>query len=382
MIHLVVNSLGMGGAERHTVLLANAASHAGLDVRLVALSGVDSLRPLLSAAVARNALLLERRRALDPAALLRYRRVFGDDRPALILTVNDYPLFFTAAALPLLSSRSAWIHVTHTTQLPHEDTLPRQLLRRALRRHPDDWVYVCEGQRRHWRSLGYDGRDHCIHNGVDVQAFAPASEQERAAARQRAGLPATGLVVGLCAGLRREKRHDLLLDALARLDAGGMDVHLLLIGDGPLRDAIELRSRSLGVAGRVRMAGQQHRVRDWLAACDVACLPSDHETFSIAVLEAMSMALPVVATRVGAVEEQFRHDREGLLVEAGDVGALADALARLADPGLRRQFGQAARARVVEQFDLGTMSRRFVSLIHQRIAERGVGAATLARQRR
>src|SRR5262245_21693579 len=121
LIHIVLNSLAMGGAERHTVGLANAASDAGLDVRLVTLSPREALAPELAGGVAARRLAIERRAALDARALARYRALVREDAPCLIATVNDYPLFFAAASLALAARPRAWMHVSHTISLPHED---------------------------------------------------------------------------------------------------------------------------------------------------------------------------------------------------------------------------------------------------------------------
>ena len=123
--------------------------------------------------------------------------------------------------------------------------------------------------------------------------------------------------------------------------------------------------RALGLEGAVTLTGYSHDVRPWIGACDALCLVSDHETFSLAILEGMACGLPVVATQVGAVEEQISDGLDGLLVPAGDVGALADALWQLRDPALRRQMGQRARRKVLARFDLLGMNSRYLDLVRQ-----------------
>jgi glycosyltransferase involved in cell wall biosynthesis len=224
-------------------------------------------------------------------------------------------------------------------------------------------VYVCERQRQFWRRKGVHGADHCIHNGVDVSRFAPPSHAQRLAWRAATGVPDNTLLVGLCAGYRPEKRHDLLLNAVAELKRRGHAVHALLIGDGALRPAIEAQVRALGLENAVTLTGYSHDVRPWIGACDALCLVSDHETFSLAILEGMACGLPVVATQVGAVDEQISDGQDGLLVPAGDVQALADALWQLHDAPRRSHMGLLARRKVLARFDLKGMNGRYLDLV-------------------
>src|SRR4029077_13405288 len=100
-------------------------------------------------------------------------------------------------------------------------------------------------------------------------------------------------VIGICAALRPEKNHVQLVDAVAALRARGIPARALVIGDGPMRPAIEARARAAGVADEVRITGFQQDVRPYLAACDTAVLCSTTiETFSLAALEAMALGRP------------------------------------------------------------------------------------------
>lgn len=363
VIELVLNSLAFGGAERHSVGLANALWAAGHPVRVVALSAADALRQALHPTLAAQAVMLARSGPFDLAALRRYRALNRSMPAALTLTVNQYPLAFVGAATLGLAQRPPLLHISHTIELPHEDSALKRRVQALFKHRPQAHIYVCERQRQFWRRKGVAGADHCIHNGVDVAHFTPPTPEQRHAWRAATGVPEHTLLVGLCAAYRPEKRHDLLLQAVAELKQRGHAVHALLIGDGALRPAIEAQARTLGITDALTLTGYCHDVRPWLGACDALCLVSDHETFSLAILEGMACGLPVVATQVGAVDEQISDGLDGLLVPPGDATALAETLWQLHDRGLRQRLGERARRKVLTHFDLLGMNSRYLELV-------------------
>jgi glycosyltransferase involved in cell wall biosynthesis len=145
------------------------------------------------------------------------------------------------------------------------------------------------------------------------------------------------------ANFRRKKRHDLLLEAFARVRARIPDARLVLLGDGPLLDQVRERARRLDLKDSIEFAGS---VDIWprLAGSHAFALPSDYEGLPLAVLEAMAAGLPVVASSVEGNVEAVRDGVTGFLIPPGDVGALADRLIRLlSDDRLRDRMGRAGR---------------------------------------
>ncbi|WP_437648727.1 glycosyltransferase family 4 protein [Sorangium sp. So ce362] len=170
-------------------------------------------------------------------------------------------------------------------------------------------------------------------NAVDGARF---SIRDRAAPRQRLGLAADAKMV-LYAGYHvPEKGVDVLVEAMGRLaEAGRRDVHLMMVGGGDLLEPLRARVRALGLEDRVRLFGWAlpAEIPEYMAACDVFCLPSRREGCPNVVLEALASGRPVVATRVGGVPELVREGQggNGILVPAGDPGALGSALIRALD---------------------------------------------------
>ena len=127
---------------------------------------------------------------------------------------------------------------------------------------------------------------------------------------------------------------------MSRVVARCGDVRLLLVGDGPERSAIEAEIVRLNLQDVVQLLGQRDDVYQLLSAADVAMLTSLSEGIPVTLIEAMAAGLPVVATRVGGVEEVVEEGQTGLMVSAGDDAGLARAVDTLAcNPALRTQMG-------------------------------------------
>ncbi len=181
---------------------------------------------------------------------------------------------------------------------------------------------------------------------------------DRDAARVALGL--NGVTLAAAGRLTRQKALGDALAALARVDG----VSLVLAGDGPERRALVRRAGELGVDGRVRFLGSLARddVLTLFRAADAALLTSAWENLPHSVVEALAVGTPVVATAVGGVPEVVRDGENGLLVAPGDVDALADAIRRVSEPGLRDALAAKAAGSVAE-LDEARLLARIVHLI-------------------
>ncbi len=208
------------------------------------------------------------------------------------------------------------------------------------------------------------GKISVIHNGIDLDRL-HREKGDAAAERARLGIAPGELVIGCAATFNPVKRHDLLLEAFARLRrAGGPPVRLLLAGDGPLAGEIAARRRALGLERAVLMVGRSPRVARELNAADIVALASETEGFSNAIIQAMALGRPVVACRVGGNPEAVHDGATGLLVPPNDPAAFAAALERLvADEPLRREMGRRAAELAAARFSLQAMVERTQSLI-------------------
>jgi glycosyltransferase involved in cell wall biosynthesis len=190
-----------------------------------------------------------------------------------------------------------------------------------------------------------------IPNGIDVERFARGAGAGEL--RHQLGIPARAVVVGSVGHLRPEKNVARLLRAARWPLERGIDLHLLVLGDGPERAALEALAQEEQLAGRVHFVGHQPDPRAAYRAMDVLALPSDTEQQPLALLEAMAAGLPVAATDVGDVRAMLPTEQSVSIVPLdgeADVrlGLALEALAR--DAALRARLGEANRARARERF--------------------------------
>jgi glycosyltransferase involved in cell wall biosynthesis len=192
---------------------------------------------------------------------------------------------------------------------------------------------------------------------------APAVAELRPRSELRNELGFDGPTLGFAGRLTTAKALDVAFQALARVP----DVSLAVAGDGPDRAALERRAHGLGLNGRVAFLGAQprERVLELFRAADASLLSSSWENFPHTVVEALAAGTPVIATAVGGIPEVVRDGENGLLVPAGDPGALAEAIRRyFADPELRERL-QAQAAPSVAEYD----SELLLAQIEARLAE-------------
>jgi glycosyltransferase involved in cell wall biosynthesis len=168
---------------------------------------------------------------------------------------------------------------------------------------------------------------------------------DRSAARAELGVDAARSVIGMVGRLRREKRHDLAIQALALLRNEGVDVMLCCVGDGPELAPLRAVADGLGVGDHVRWTGEVSNAGRLARAFDAAVLCSDYEGMPLAALEVMVAGVPLVATAVGSLPELLAEGG-GITVPPGDAQALATALATVLvdrDPAERLATAQRAR---------------------------------------
>jgi glycosyltransferase involved in cell wall biosynthesis len=361
-IVFVCASLGHGGAERHSITLANRLGERGHECHMVYVKDDPSQVERLKGAAGVHC--LRARRYLDLGALDSLGGLLGLIEPSVVLAANPYAMLYAALALRRCAVPATLATTFHATLLLSAKEWLQMLFYRPLFWSADCMVFVCEAQRRHWmrRLVASRRSTRVIHNGVDLAHWQPAAREESESARRRLGYTAGDYVVGMCAVLRPEKNPLQLVDAIAALRARGIPARALFIGDGPMRAAIEARAAGAGVPDAVRITGLQQDVRGPLAACDVLVLCSDTEALSLAALEAMARARPVVHTRVGGAAELIRDGDNGFLYPVGDLPRLVERLAQLAEPGLRGRMGAAARAAVAERFTEQAMVERYENL--------------------
>lgn len=214
-------------------------------------------------------------------------------------------------------------------------------------------VAVSQSTREDLGRRGLDpSRIAVIRNGVELDGLGPAAT--------RFADP-TVIYLGR---LKRYKRVDLVLAAVARLREGGARVRMIVAGKGDARPALEDAARRLGIEDSVHFAGfvPDERKRELLSGSWVHALTSPKEGWGITSIEASACGTPTVASDSPGLRETVRHGETGLLVPHGDVDALAEALGRALRPGTRDRMGRAARA-MAERYTWDGVADAFEDLL-------------------
>jgi len=209
-----------------------------------------------------------------------------------------------------------------------------------------------------------------IYNAVDWSQLQTTMAPEEF--RASVGAPADAPVAGIIARLTEQKAHRVLFDAMAR-HSGLSRLHLLVVGDGELRDDLRGRVEALGLQGRVHFLGARRDLGNILAGIDVFVMPSFWEGLPLSLVLAMGAGLPVVATSVAGIPEVVQDGVSGLLVPPDDTAALGDALARvISDKTSSVAMGEAARAYVRPRFGVDGYMSSITALYDRLLAARGL----------
>lgn len=236
-----------------------------------------------------------------------------------------------------------------------------------------DWLVVInEDDREAARSLAIPSERVMLMPGigVDTSLYDPAVVTDDAvlAARHELKLEAHQKLVTMVAEFNPGKRHRDAIDALAR--SGRDDVVLALAGTGPLMDEVRQRAATLGIAAQVRLLGYRSDIPVLLRASVALLLPSEREGLPRCIMEASSLEVPVVATRIRGVEELVGEGETGILTDVGDVDAMASAIRNLAeDPGRATEMGRAGR-RAMRAYDIATVLSLHDDLYARALAEK------------
>jgi glycosyltransferase involved in cell wall biosynthesis len=341
------SSLGWGGQELRILAEAQGLARRGhqlallcpAEARIYAEAPAFGLRPV--------ALPIAKKRLTGLSAL---RRWLDDNRCDVLSTHSSTDSWL--AALATEGKRVPMVRTRHISA-----PVPRNLLTRWLYHRPARIVTTGEALKRELieRTGVPAERIESVPTGQDAGRYRPGDKQ---AARGTLGLPAQATLIGIVATLRSWKGHRYLLEALPQ------GATLVVVGDGPQREALTAQAASLGIADRVRFAGNQRDVVPWLQSLDVFALPSyANEGVPQALVQAMLAGLPCVTTHVGSIDELAIDGETALVVPPQDVRALRQALERLlADAGLRAKLGEAARRHCEERMSYERMLDRMEAI--------------------
>lgn len=356
-ILLTIPDLSGGGAEREFATLVRRLSRDRFDAHLLFHRAVFAYEPPPDLPLHR----IERTKPWHtPQAIRGIRRVVDEVAPQLVFSQLHYANMLTGSALARSRARPRWI--ARQTNDPRRDMRGPFAVwaRRALAR-ADRVLGCCDGVSRalvEHLHLAPE-RVETLWNAVDVARVRELAREPLPIERPE------GFVVVHAGRLAAQKNQHLLLEAFARLAA--RPAALWILGDGPLRGALEAHARALGVAERVRWLGFRPNPYPFFRAADCFALSSDHEGLPNAVIEAGLCGTPSVSTRCRYGPDELIEDGvSGRLVPVGDAAALAAALdAMAADPEAARRQGSVAGERAALRFDTATVCAAYEALFER-----------------
>ena len=353
ILHLI-ESLEFGGAEKVMIDLANelASRH---DVTICCVKRLGALVPNVDPRIHVYCLCKEEGNdfmlPFRLAGLLRRERIE-------IMHIHNWGVFLEGAVAATFARTRVRLHTVHGPYpqygpgwWPRLKCAVRHWLERIFAPRFAKIVTVSDSIREYVRNdIGIDAsRLMTIHNGISIGAT-PATRKNE------------GDIVCITVGrLAKIKNHEMMIRAFHAVNCS--HVRLWLVGDGPERSRLEALSHELALGDHVIFVGFRHDVVGLLARSNIFLMSSDYEGISIAVLEAMRAGLPVVGTRVGGMPETVKDGHNGMLVEARDIEAMANAIRILIkSPQECARLGGAGRRFLEAEFSISTMVERYEQL--------------------
>jgi len=361
-IQLMSNPI-VGGTETFAISLAGELERKNVRCRIVNLCGDSQMEPLARAAgVGYEEIPMSGPFGLS--ALRRLHALVADSNPDLICAYGiraslmlrtlvvrrRRPILLTG--LRGMDGWRRWYHISTD-----------RLTEGAIDCFVGNSRAVCD--RRLQREGTPRDRVVCIPNGIDTRRY-----QNRVAVTGDSRVPGTTLCVTI-ANFREVKGHDFLLRALVEWKSMPSNLRFLWVGNGLLKGRLADVLRSSGLGDKVLLLDGMTDIRPILASADFFVLPSREEGMPRALMEAMAMGLPCVATRVGGVPELIRCGQDGMLVDYGDVAGLRRCMSELAtNGGLRSKLGTQAATRIKESFDIRRVATQHIELFLSLLAAR------------
>ena len=364
----VLPTLGVGGAERLVCHLSvYIKEHTGHDVRVASLydrCGSDIESQLEAKGI--NVYFLGKQPGFDWRIFGKLSKIMCEFQPHVVHS----HLYLLRYLLPeaLKNSRRRWLHTVHNVTVKETDRIGLML---------NHWLYkkrvtpvaISRELGRHLASYYRLDNVVSVANGIPVEDYSQGAAVG-AAWRKAHGFTGDQVLLTCVARFSEQKNHLGLLESFAILSRKHPLAHLLLIGDGELRQGIVDRIAGLGVQSRVHLLGVRHDIPEILVASDIFVLASLWEGNPLCLMEAMAAGLPCVATRVGGVPELVQDGVTGRLVNPNDTEDFVAAVAQLVeDTVLRSKMGECARSYARSHFDLKQMAEAYLQLY-----ERGAGS--------
>jgi glycosyltransferase involved in cell wall biosynthesis len=346
----LIKGLAPGGAER--LLVAAAQAHDPARVELHAAYLVPSLNHLADE-LERSGVevsCLRMTHEIDLRWVLRLRLMMLHGGFDVIHSHSPYVAGFARLVTKSLPVSTRPIHVSTEHTVRQMLSVPTRLIC-ATTAFLDDAQLAVSTAVRDSTSQRLAPEPQVLHHGIELEEV-QRRRINRDEMRRKLNLSSADVVIGTVANYRPEKAYPVLLKAARIVTTHSDQVCFVVVGHGQLEGEIRRLHTELGLGNRVKLLGFREDAVDVMAACDIFCLASDYEGLPVAVMEALALGLPIVATAVGGIVETIADGVHGSLVAPQAPEALANALIALADdPDTRGRMSLAAK-QLSTRFDM------------------------------
>jgi len=363
----LIKAAQIGGAERYLLILLKHLRQRGHDVHLLLL--VEKATPMdhLVTLAQQHGILVERipiRSNMDVMVINRIRGQLRKIKPDILHTHLIHADTFGVPA-----GRLARVPAIITGRHNDNEFRKRSLIKAVnnmVWKRVKAGIVVSEALKQFLSEVENAPQDklHVVNYGIEHQSMTPDEQTEaRRALRNQLNLSEDTVLLGMACRLIEQKGVTYALQAMKQLVNDYPDCHLVIAGDGELREDLMIESSQMGLDKRVQFIGWQNDVPMMLAGLDIFLMPSLWEGFGLVMLEAMSKRLPVVGSHVSAIPEVVSHGETGILVPPKNPEALADALRILLDDRpLRTHMGLVGEDRLEQHFTAKHMTDKTLNI--------------------
>ena len=344
-ITFLLASLGSGGAERVVSSLANEMVERGHQLEIICLKFNDVYYQTDPRIKVTLAMQQTKNRLTELFWLRKYLKA---QKPDVVIPFTEGVYCFT-----ILSLLGTNIPIIASERLdPAAMSKSRKLLKRLLLPYVN-WLVVQTQSIKEYFPAKIQAKTSIIYNPVREESLSPPLPL-------REGRLNRIVSVGR---LYPQKNQKMMICAFAGIADQFPDWQLVIYGEGPLRESLELIVESLEMEGRVLLPGRTEHVIEELRKSKIFCMSSNFEGMSNSMIEAICVGLPIISTKVSGTEELIKDGENGLLVEIGDEGRMGDCMSKLISSSVNREDMSNRNKKLADLFDIEYIVNQWMELI-------------------
>lgn len=361
ILHLI-SSRGFYGAENVVLNLGKALKIDHHIPYVACLNGLGKSAPEIYSRAQKEGMrseIITCRHKFDFKALSTLNRLIKEERIDIIHShgykSNLYGLIASKlSGVPIMATLHGWTGEDKKIRL--YEKLDKWIIKKI-----DHLVSVSPSMSKELEKIGIsNGEVTFIPNAIDTDRFNSLNAKDNVC--QELGIPENSVVIGTVGRLNYEKGHIYLIRAIKDICYQMPKVKLLIVGDGHLKENLKKEAQDLGIGKNVLFTGARKDIVSVYKSMDIVVLPSLTEGSPLVLLEAMSMGLPVIATRVGGIPSVVEKGVGILVSPASDEELKKAILFLLKDSSLRNTMGERARQKIVSQYSIDTFYKKYTDL--------------------